>query len=155
MNLLKTAACCVLLLCGAPVFAQITPHPTSINAGLKKLELFNDLPSRMLWNRQAVAQLLEKEVGAHVDVPLTPGFIFSGTVISKSDARDTRSKTVVIKSSNRPGAALTLTRIKKEDGSFKYSGRMLSLAHSDAYELVKEGDGFELQKRRLDDLVSE
>jgi hypothetical protein len=37
----------------------------------------------------------------------------------------------------------------------KYSGRMLSLAHSDAYELVKEGDGFELQKRRLDDLVSE
>jgi hypothetical protein len=69
--------------------------------------------------------------------------------------QDGRSKTVVIRSSNRQGAALTITRLQKGDGSYAYSGRMLSLAHSDAYELVGEGEQFELQKRRLDDLVSE
>src|SRR3712207_5252782 len=118
---MKTAILCGLLsLCYARGTAQI--HPFATSGDFKKTELFNDLPQRMDWNSQLFAQLLEKEVGAPVSVPITPRFTFSGTVVSKSNAADVRSKTVVIKSANRAGAALTITGIKKENGTYKYSG---------------------------------
>jgi hypothetical protein len=151
---MKTAALCVLLsLCYARTSAQT--HPFATTVALKKPELFTDLPQRMAWNTPLFSQLLEKEIGAPVRLPITHGFIFSGLVVSKSDAADTRSKTVVIKSTDRGGAALTITGIRGENGTYKYSGRMLSLKHSDAFELVEEGGLFALEKRRLDELVSE
>jgi hypothetical protein len=151
---MKTAILCGLLsLCYARASAQI--HPFATNGDFKKTELFSDLPQRMEWNSQLFAQLLEKEVGTPVSVPISPLFTFSGTVVSKSNAADVRSKTVVIKSASRAGAALTITGIKKDNGTYKYSGRMLSLKHSDAFEIVDEGGRFALQKRRLDELVTE
>jgi hypothetical protein len=154
MQLLKTAAICVLLSLGY-ASASAQTHPLTKDPGLKKAELFSDLPQRMEWNSPLFAQLLEKEVGALIRVSITPRFTFSGTVVSKSSAADVRSKTIVIKSGDRAGAALTITGILKEDGSYKYSGRMLSLKHSDAFEIVEEDGRFALQKRHLDDLVSE
>lgn len=154
MKLLKTAAFCVLLsLCYAPASAQ--PHHLTKEGDLKKTELFSDLPQRMDWNSHLFSQLLDKEVGERVSVPLTSSFTFLGVVVSKSSAADVRSKTVVLKSGDRDGAALTVTGVRKENGTYQYSGRMLSLKHSDAFELVEEGGRFALQKRRLDDLVSE
>jgi hypothetical protein len=117
--------------------------------------MFYDLPQRMALNKHALAPLLQKEVGEKVSVPMAGAFTFMGMVVSKSDASETRSKTVVIKSADRPGAALTITGIANGDGTYRYSGRMLSLKHSDAYEMVEEAGELQLQKTELSDLVSE
>ena len=153
MKLLKTVAFCVLLgVCHASASAQT--HPLTREEHLKKPVLFNDLPRRMEWNQPVFSLLLEKQVGEAISLPIAPQFTFKGVVVSKSTA-DVRSKTVVIRSSNRPGAALTVTGVRKENGTYKYSGRLLSLKHSDAFEIVEEDGRFALQKRSLDELMSE
>jgi len=154
MKLLKTGTFCLLLsLCIGRTSAQNSLLSKDVT--FKKPELFRDLPKRMNLNLEPFTQLLQKEVGEQIRVSLASGFLFTGVVVSKSDAAEQRSKTVVIKSTNRPGAALTVTGIRKSDGTYQYSGRMLSFKHSDAYELIEENGAFALQKKNLDDLVSE
>lgn len=154
MKFLKTGIICLLLsLCAASTFAQSRSLTRDGNS--KKPQLFNDLPQRIPVNMQSFAQLLQKGIGENVNVPLASGFTFTGIVVSKSDASEVRSNTVVIKSSNRPGAALTITGIRKGDGTIRYSGRMLSLKHSDAFEMIERDGGFALEKKDLGELVSE
>jgi hypothetical protein len=153
MKTLKTAALCALLtFCVTSACAQI--H-ASTKETVRKPRLFYDLPQRMALNKHALAPLLQKQIGEKVTVPMAGAFTFTGTVVSKSDASETRSKTVVIKSEDRPGAALTITGIANGDGTYRYSGRMLSLRHSDAYEMVEQAGELQLQKTELSDLVSE
>jgi len=153
MKTLKTAALCALLtFCITTASAQL--H-ASTKETVRKPRLFYDLPQRMALNKQSLAPLLQKEIGENVSVPMAGSFTFTGRVVSKSDASETRSKTVVIKSADRPGAALTITGIANGDGTYRYSGRMLSLRHSDAYEMVEEAGELQLQKTELSDLVSE
>lgn len=154
MNLLKTGITCLLLsLCAMSATAQ-TPDLTK-NSRVAKPQLFSDLPPHIALNAVSFPQLLQKNIGEKISLPLAPGVIFQGVVVSKSDASDVRSKTVVIKSSNRQGAALTITGIQKKDGNYRYSGRMLSLKHSDAYEMVEQDGRFALQKTALNELVTE
>jgi hypothetical protein len=153
MKTLKTAAFCALLtLSFASASAQL--HASTKEA-VRKPRLFYDLPQRMAINKQSLAPLLQKEIGENVSVPMAGAFTFLGKVVSKSDASETRSKTVVIKSTDRQGAALTITGIANSDGTYRYSGRMLSLKHSDAYEMIEEAGELQLQKKELTDLVSE
>ena len=122
---------------------------------LPKPKLFSDLPKRMDVNMPMLAPLLQKEVGAPVHVTLSSGFVLDGVVVSKSDAAEQRYKTVVIRATNRPGATFTITGVRKTDGTYRYSGRMLSLKSSDAYELTENGSGFALQKHDASELVTE
>jgi hypothetical protein len=99
--------------------------------------------------------LFDLPTGQAIDVPLGRSFSLSGIIISKSDANDQNVKTVVIKSSNRKGATLTFTRIRKEDGSFSYIGRMLSYNHGDAFEVVFEKGQYFLTKKKSLDIINE
>src|SRR6476620_11942209 len=154
MKILKTGLLSLLLsVCIARAGAQ------SIGATkegtFNKTELFRDLPHRMEVSRQALAPLLQNNVGEKVSIPLASGFTLDGVVVSKSNAAERRYKTVVIKSTNRPGASFTITGIQKADGTMQYSGRMLSLKNSDAYEMKEDGGRLALEKTTLADLVSE
>jgi hypothetical protein len=154
MKFLNTGFLCLLLfLSAARSAAQIVPHTKDVD--VKKPELFRDLPSRMDVNALALAPLLQKEVGDRVMVSLHSGFLFSGIVVSKSAASEVRYKTVVLKATDRPGAAFTITAVRKPDGTYRYSGRLLSLQHSDAFELVEERGQLALEKKELAELVSE
>lgn len=154
MKLLKTGAFCALLqLCYASASAQL--HPAIKDGDFKKSEIFSDLPSHMNFNMQAAVPLLQKGIGDAIRLQLSPDFIFTGVVVSKSDVSERRSQTVVIKSTNRQGAAFTITKMQKSDGSYTYSGRILSLNHSDAYEVVEKGGAFSLEKKPLSDIVTE
>ena len=154
MNLLKTGMVCLLLsVCAARAAAQDLPQGRT--AASKQPELFRDLPRQMNVSMQTLAPLVEKEIGARVTFPLASGILFSGIVVSKSDAAETRYKTVVLKCTDRAGAAFTLSAVRTPAGTYRYSGRMLSLHHSDAYELVEEQGQFALQKRAAAEIVSE
>lgn len=158
MPLLKTGLFGLLLfvcVLRATAQANTLSRDAISNSTSRKQELFHDLPKRMSVNQQLLAPLLQKELGAPVRVSLASGFELTGIVVSKSDAAEERYKTVVIRATNRPGATFAITGVRKNDGSYRYSGRMLSLKSSDAYELVEEKEGFVLQKRDASELVTE
>ncbi len=153
MKKLKSSIICLLLstLCFNAV-AQI--HGSS-KLDYEKPELFADLPKKIELTIAALESLLDLPSGHGVNLPLGRYITLQGIIISKSDVDDNNVKTIVIKSNNRKGATLTFTRIRKEDGSFSYSGRMLSYNHSDAFEIVFEKGQYFLTKKKSLDMINE
>lgn len=153
MKKLKSAAICILLsICYLGAVAQIS-HTSK--ADYEKPSLFSDLPEKLNLNVPALEALFNLPAGQSIHVPFGGSFTLSGVIISKSDPNDTNVKTVVIKSSNRKGAALTFTRIRKENGSFSYLGRMFSYNHRDAFELIFESGHYFLAKKKSLDIINE
>jgi hypothetical protein len=121
----------------------------------RKPKLFADLPQKMNLKLTGLESLFSLAVGAPVDVSLSDNFNFQGTVVSKSDGKDASFASVVIRSTNRQGASFTFTKTASADGSFRYSGRILSLKNSDVFEIVKENDHYVLQKKDLSEMIRE
>ncbi len=121
----------------------------------EKPELFSDLPKKIELTIMALETFLDLPSGHSVNMPLGRYVNLQGVIISKSDENDPNVKTVVIKSINRKGATVTFTRIRKEDGSFSYSGRMFSYNHSDAFEIKFENEQYVLIKKKSIDIINE
>lgn len=120
-----------------------------------KPALFDDLPSKLPFDIKVVEALLDLSEGQSLSIPLTKAVRFQGTVVSKSDANDPNLKSIVIKSSNRLGATFTFSRLREEDGSISYQGRILSFKHSDAFEIQLENGQYVLTKKKFYDLLNE
>jgi hypothetical protein len=162
MTILKTGALCVLLNAVAlTAFSQDLskrpPHsePTLNEPNYKKPKLFADLPQQFRIDIKSLETLLDLPVGDGVNMPLTGNFRYQGIVVSKSDGQDPNVKSVVIRSKNRVGSTLTFARIRNTDGSYSYTGRILSLNHSDAFELQRENETYVLTKLHLYNIFSE
>jgi len=142
-----------LTLCASISAAQ---EKTTFNeTDYNKPKLFADLPQKMNLKVSELQNLFKLSVGTSVNVQAADNFIFQGTIVSKSDEKDASVKSIVIKSSNRQGAAFTFTRITNTDGTYKYAGRVLSFSNGDAYEVVEEKGQYYLQKKNLHDLIAE
>jgi hypothetical protein len=120
-----------------------------------KPKLFSDLPQKFDVNIPALETLLELPEGQMINIPLTQNKRYQGIVVSKSNPADTSVKSVVINSTNKQGSTFTFTRIRNADGSFDYIGQIISYKNSDAFELVKNGSSYRLEKRHLYDLFNE
>ena len=136
-----------------PAMAQgpVLPREPDYN----KPELFADLPDRLNLRVADLEPLFALPAGSRVDVRVADRFPFQGTVVSKSPAGQPSVQSVVIRSTNRGGAALTFTRVTLENGSHRYQGRILSLANGDAFEIIQVNGVYVLQKRKLHDLINE
>lgn len=133
-------------------FAQ---KPPINEPNLNKSRIFNDLPDRMLLRVPDFSSLLNQEVGQSIKVPFAGNHHLSGLIISKSDALDSRVKSVVVRLDERQGARLTFTQIKNEDGTISYLGRILSREHSDGFEVSVENGQYVFKKTGYYDLVNE
>jgi len=146
--------CCMLCqLCSS---AQIHNVPIKVpinEPDYNKPKLFADLPDRVNFNPDNLSTLLDQQVGQSVNIPISSDFNFSGQVVSKSD--DPRSASVVIRSTNRVGARLVFTKVTDADNTIKYIGRIISLQHSDSYEIVSENNQYYFKKQGLYDLIAE
>ena len=120
-----------------------------------KPKLFEDLPQKMILTISAMEPLFDISVGTAVTAKLTQTFQFKGTIISKSADGKTAVKSVVVRSATRQGAVLTFTKITNQDGSFTYTGRIISMESIDAYQIVKENDQYILQKKNYYEMVRE
>jgi hypothetical protein len=120
-----------------------------------KPKLFEDLPQKMNLTISDMESLFDLSVGTPVMAKLTKSFPFKGTVVSKSGTSESFVQSVVIKSTTRKDAVLTFTKIKNQDGSFIYRGRIISKESIDAYEIVKENDQYVLQKKNYYEMVRE
>jgi hypothetical protein len=152
MKVLKTSAIGVLLtLFVLRVSAQESIHLK--DPDYNKPHLFDDLPQKMKLRMTDLEGLLNLSVGASVKVFLADNFQFKGTIVSSAKGSET-VRSVVVRSSDRKGATLTVTQTLK-DGTFKYLGRIISLENGDAFDIVKENNEYVLEKKNLYDIISE
>lgn len=152
MKKLKSAAVCLLVsICFISANAQV--HRSS-KLDYEKPELFSDLPKQVELTITTLETLLDLPAGQNINIPLGR-YSLQGIIVSKSDHNDITVKTVVVRSINRKGATLTFTRVRKEDGSFSYSGRMFSYNHGDAFEIAFENERYILTKKKTLDIINE
>jgi hypothetical protein len=152
MKVLKTSAIGVLL----TLFVLRVSAQESIylkDPDYNKPHLFDDLPQKMKLRMTDLEGLLNLSVGASVKVFLADNFQFKGTIVSSAKGSET-VRSVVVRSSDRKGATLTVTQTLK-DGIFKYLGRIISLENGDAFDIVKENNEYVLEKKNLYDIISE
>jgi len=154
-NLIVTLVTVCISFCSLATAAQALPtKKLPLNEpDYTKPKLFADLPDRIDFNPNDLLKLFELQAGQSVSVKFDSSFIFAGDLVSKS--HDNRSSSVVLRSTNRPGARLVFTRIKGENNSVRYLGRIISFKHGDCYEIVSENDHYYFKKKSIYDVISE
>jgi hypothetical protein len=157
MKFLKTSALGVLLsVCMLQVEAQQDTKKLPISQyDFNKPKLFKDLPDRINVPLKNFDNVFDFEVGKSVDLPFSSNFLFSGTVVSKAEDVASNVKSIVIKSTNKVGATLALSRMINPDNTITYRGRIMSFKHGDAYEIANENGSYYLVKKSLYDLYEE
>ncbi len=145
---------CTLLSCCLHAQKDNTP----INEpDMNKPRLFDGLPNRIPVNTDELNNLLNAPVGRLASLKLTAqsSLQFDGEVVSVSDKFENNIQSVVLRSSNFNGARLTISRIVNDDGSFSFTGRIISFKHGDLFELKNESGSYVLIKRNYYELVNE
>ena len=157
MKFLKTSALGVLLsVCMLQVAAQQNTKKLPISQyDYNKPKLFKDLPDRINVPLKNFDNVFDLEVGKSVDLPFASNFQFTGTVVSKAEDVASNVKSIVIKSTNKVGATLALSRMINPDNTITYRGRIMSFKHGDAYEIANENGSYYLVKKGLYDLYEE
>jgi hypothetical protein len=121
---------------------------------MKRPSLFQNLPNKISCHINDLSALLESEIGKPVSF-LLADMSFQGVVSSVASRFNNTLLSVVIRSTNFPGAALSFSRITKEDGTYSYVGRIISFQHGDAYEISLENGQYYFVKKGFYDLVNE
>ena len=117
--------------------------------------LFKNFPSRISCPITHLESLLEFPIGKKVNIQLAADIQFQGVISSISSQPDHSIKSVVIRSANLQGAALTFSKITKDDGHVYFAGRMLSFQHADVYEIIQEKSEYVFIKKGFYDMINE
>ncbi len=83
---------------------------------------------------------------------LSGGFEFRG-VVQSSVQKYANLKTAIIRSTNFPGATLSLSLRTDANNQAQFVGRILSFQHNDVYELQWDNGVYVFQKKKFDNLV--
>ena len=122
---------------------------------MKRPSLFQNFPDKISCRISDLSDLLESEVGKPVSLYLTNNLNFQGVVSSVASKFDNSLRSVVVRSTNFAVAALSFSKITKEDGTASYVGRIISFQHGDAYEISLENGQYYFVKKGFYDLVNE
>ena len=154
MKYLSLPGLCLLLsiLC-CTTYAQNTIPVNEPNQN--KPRLFTNLPDKIPVDVSELQSLITTETGKTVSLKLGQNTLssFNGQVISKADDHTIHS--VVIRSANFNGATLTLSSSAQPNGAVKFTGRIISFQHGDAYELQNRDNQYILIKKNFYDLINE
>lgn len=122
---------------------------------MNRPSLFQNLPEKISCQINDLSALLESEIGRNISFMFTGNLNFQGVISSVASKFDNTLQSVVVRSTNFPGAALSFSRVTKEDGTFSFVGRILSFQHGDAYEISLENGQYFFVKKGFYDLVNE
>ncbi len=137
----------LLTLCLCNCFAQ-SSAPIS-EPDYNKPKLFASLPQALNIKVELLAALFSIQEGQSVSIKLG-AHVYSGVVVSRSDASAKEIQSVIVRSTNYAGSALTFTRGVTSTGAFFFKGRILSRTHSDAFELqIQDGAYYFIKKHQL------
>ncbi|HYC39421.1 MAG TPA: hypothetical protein VEB63_02960 [Chitinophagaceae bacterium] len=147
-----------LMLSGLSATAQHDPLPIN-EPDYNRPKLFQSLPTEIPVNAVELNQLLSEPVGKVLSVNLSDRadvpFRLDGQVVGASNDAQLNLETLNLRTSNYPGAMLTISRTRKPEGGYRYIGRLLSFQHGDLYELQERNGRLVLVKRNFYDLVNE
>ena len=151
-NLVKGIICLSLFLICQQSNAQTPPVR---EPDMNRPSLFQNLPNKINCRINDLSALLQSETGKAISFALVDNLNFQGVVSSVASKPDNTLNSIVVRSTNFPGAALSFSRIKKEDGTFSYVGLIISFQHGDAYEINLENGQYYFVKKGFYDLVNE
>ena len=151
-NLVKGFICLPLLFICLQSNAQ---KPPVREPDMNRPTLFQNLPNKISCRINDLSALLQSEIGKPVSFSLVDNLNFEGVVSSVASKPDNRLNSVVIRSTNFPGAVLSFSRITKEDGTYSYVGRIISFQYGDGYEINQENGQYYFVKKGFYDLVNE
>ena len=120
-----------------------------------KPKLFQDLPERLPIDVSSLQSLLTTLIGQTINVQLAPNFTVQGQIVSSANKYNNSIQSIVIKLSNRIGASFSLSKIKDSDGTLKYTGRIISMQHGDAFEISFENGQYYLVKKTFNNMINE
>ena len=124
-----------------------------------KPALFTNLPDNIPFDSNELNSLFNNNAakGKEADAGLLnkklPGF--NGKIISATSKYNNTLQSVVIRSAGFNGATLTLSSFTTTDGTVKYSGRIVSFQHGDAFVLQKENEQYFFVKKKFHELIFE
>jgi hypothetical protein len=156
-NLRTVVACICLALIGFVSSAQQNDHAPLNEPNHNKPKIFNDLPERIELSAETVSSLFAAGKGGMVSISSSTDRSTSpieGVVVSQT-APGEAIQTVIVRSTNFNGANLVLSRFIDAEGQVQYSGRIISIAHGDAYVLKNEEGQFVLVRKKLTSLLNE
>ena len=155
MKALKTITLGVLLsVCMHHASAQMIKAVNNQQEAPKP-KLFKSSPGRINIKPNQFDDVFNYEVGKRVLLPFASDFSLAGTVVSKAEDVNANVKSIVIRSTDKVGATLTMSRFINEDNTISYRGRILSFKHADAYDIVSESGGYYLIKKDASDIYEE
>ena len=152
-NLLQQGLCLLLIFTCATTSAQ---NKIPVNEpDQNRPKLFTNLPDKIPVDINTLQTLISSETGKNVSLRLGANELsnFAGQVVSKAD--DNTIHSVVIRSANFNGATLTLSSSAQPNGTVKFTGRIISFQHGDAYELQNQNNQNLLIKKNFYDLINE
>lgn len=153
-NLLRGVICLTIILVCQKLHAQ-NGHPPVREPDMHRPSLFQNLPDKISCRVTDLSEILNSETGRHVSISFATNVNFQGVVSSVATQFDNKLRSVVVRSLNFPGAALSFSKIIKEDGTVSYAGRIISFQHGDAYEINQENGQYFFVKKGFYDLVNE
>ncbi len=151
-NLVKGILCLSVLFVGIELNAQ---NPPVREPDMNRPSLFQNLPEKITCRINDLSSLLQSEIGTTVSFTFADNINFQGIVSSVATKFGNTLQSVVIRSTNFTGAALSFSRLIKEDGTISYIGRIISFQHGDAYEITMENGQYYFIKKGFYDLVNE
>jgi len=151
-NLVKGLICLSVFFVCLKTNAQTPPVR---EPDMNRPTLFQNLPEKISCRNNDLSALLQSEIGRTVSILFTNNIYFQGTVSSVASHFDNNLLSVVVRSTNFPGAALSFSKVTKENGTVSYAGRIISFQHGDAYEIHQENGEYFFVKKGFYDLVNE
>jgi hypothetical protein len=158
MKNLRTIAVCLSVTLYSFCSSAQTGNTVKVNEpNYNKTKLFQELPEKIQVSMDNISGLFNGEVGRTVSLNLSgdESFLFSGDVVSTVSKYENSIQSVVVRSTNYPGARLTVSKITDANGNISYTGRIISMQHGDLFELKNDNNQFVLVKRKFHDLVNE
>ncbi len=155
-NLRTYVLCTCMILLSVCAIAQDQKIPIN-EPDMNKPHLFDNLPDRIAFNPANFTGLLNKQTGAVISTSLSSDATlpFEGRLAAVVSKENGKLQSIVVQSSNFQGASLSITKILQPDGSYRYTGRLISFRHGDLFVLQQNNGQYELVKKNYYDLVNE
>ena len=151
-NLSKGIICLSIIFVCLKANAQTPPVR---EPDMNRPSLFQNLPEKIRCRITDLSALLESETGRTISFAFTGNLNYEGIVSSVASKFDNSLQSIVVRSTNFAGAALSFSRITTQDGTISYVGRIISFQHGDAYEINQENGQYFFVKKGFYDLVNE
>lgn len=142
MKKLYAFACMAVLLCGHKAISQVTP-PLSQHVSDKPM-LFTSLPQKLECNLEEIDKLFIAEQSQKLQLHLNNHLRLEGVVMEKVQ-KSPEILSINFKANNHGGALFNISRII-QNGTIRYTGRIISRENGDVLMMVKENEKYYFTK---------